>query len=193
MKVSLLHKTLLATTLFFLATSVVSAQSSTGQARRATKPSPAAVSETRVRSCEARKDAVTNRMASLVRFANNMLEKFSAISLRVQQFYTDKVLPTGVTVANYDALLKDVADKKAVVETAVAKAQADVDDFSCDDSDIRDQYSTFRQNMQAVKQALQNYRTAIKNLIVAVHSALPTPTPSPTPTATPSPTPTPAI
>lgn len=189
MKVSLLHKTLIATTLFFLATSVVSAQSTTGQTRRAARPSPAAVSETRLRACEARKDAVTNRMASLVRFSNNMLEKFNAISLRVQQFYTDKVLPTGVTVANYDALVKDVADKKAVVETAIAAAQADVNGFSCDDSDIRDQYSTFRQSMQAVKQALQNYRTAIKNLIVAVHSALPTPTP----TTTPSPTPTPAI
>lgn len=182
MKVSLLHKTLLATTLFFLATTVVSAQSTTGQARRDARPSPAAVSEARMRACEARQDAVTNRMTSLVRFSNNMLEKFNAISLRVQQFYTDKVLPTGATVANYDALLSDVADKKAVVETAIAAAQADVSDFSCDDGDIRDQYSTFRQNMQAVKQALHDYRTAIKNLIVAVHSALPTPTPTATPT-----------
>lgn len=183
MKVSFLTQTALAVAVFLFAASTVFAQSTTGTARRAVQASPS--TNTRMDACLARERAITTRMTSLVRFTNNMLEKFNAISLRVQQFYTTKVLPAGKTVANYDALLTEVSNKKAVVETKLAEAQTTVDSFSCESGDIRTQYTAFRQNMQAIKQALHDYRTAIRNLIQAVHSVLDdvesTPSPTPTP------------
>lgn len=185
MKVSFLTRTALAVAVFFFAVNVAFAQSATGETRRAAQASP--TTDRRMAACLAREKAVTNRMTSLVRFTNNMLEKFNAISLRVQQFYTEKVIPTGKTVPNYDALLTEISSKKTVVMTKLTDAQAAVDAFSCEDGDIRTQYATFRQNMQAIKQALHDYRTAIRNLIQAVHSvvedeeATPSPSPSPTP------------
>lgn len=136
------------------------------------------------RSCEAKAASVERRMSQLVDLSQNQERVFDAIAERVKTFYNDKVIPQGITVANYNELLSDIDAKKALVDDALAKAQTDADNFSCDNA--KTSFNQFRQNMQAVKTALKNYRTSIRNLIVAVHSALPeeTSTPTPTPTTT---------
>lgn len=139
------------------------------------------------RSCEAKAASVERRMSQLVDLSENQKRVFDAIAERVKTFYNDKVVPQGITVANYNELLTDIDAKKALVDDALAKAQTDADNFSCDN--VKTSFTQFRQNMQAVKTSLKNYRTSIRNLIVAVHTALPdepeeTVTPSPTPTTT---------
>lgn len=144
------------------------------------------LSSTSLRSCEARQDAVKNRMDSLVKLVTNMEEKFDAIATRVEDFYTNKVLPTGKTVANYDKLVADISAKKDVVTKDLTDAQTKVAAFSCTADDPRGLLTQFRIDMQKVKSDLKNYRTSIKNLIVAVHKVGPTPSPEVSPTATPS-------
>lgn len=132
------------------------------------------------RSCEDRLNALKTRMTQLVRLADNQKSVFDSIADRVKTFYTDTVVPQGITVANYDALVADIDAKKAAVDTAISDAQAATDDFTCDEgSNARTAFSTFRTNMQAVKTALHQYRFSIRNLIVAVHTALPDETPTP--------------
>jgi DNA repair ATPase RecN len=150
------------------------------------------------RSCEARQEAVVKRMSQLVQLAEKIQAAFDRHATRVQEYYLNTVVPAGLTVDNYDELLADIAAKKAVVQTTIANAQTDVDEFSCDTADPRTYLTTFRTDMQAVKSALKEYRTSIKNLIVAVSRVAqdletPTPTPSPTPSATPSPTASPTL
>ncbi len=165
--------------------------------RPSPRPTPRATNKpvtARMNACLAKERAIETRMSSLVRFTDNMIEKFTAITLRVQEFYTTKVLPTGEVVPNYDAMIANIEAKKLAIQPLVTKAQSDVTAFSCE-GDTRVIFNTFRQDMQAVKQALHEYRTAIKSLIVAVSGvveeaeATPTPTPSPTPTPTPTTTP----
>jgi hypothetical protein len=145
-------------------------------------PSPRrALNEERVRACEANQEAIKNRMGSLTRLTANMVEKFDSISTRVQTFYTDKVVPSGENLSNYDALVAEIAAKKAIVDTDLGTAQTSVDAFSCDTDNPKEQLNTYRLNMQKVKTDLKNYRTSIKNLIVAVRSLAPEPSPSPTP------------
>jgi peptidoglycan hydrolase CwlO-like protein len=137
-----------------------------------------------LKSCQAREDSIKTRLSNLIRLATNMQEKFDSIASRVEEYYTTKIVPSGKTVANYDALVADMAAKKSDVQTAITKAQSNVDDFSCDGDDPRTQMNTFRTDMQAVKQELKDYRTSIKNLIVAVRSVTgksETEKPSPTP------------
>lgn len=162
--------------------------------RPSPRPTPRATDRpvtTRMRACLDKEQAVGTRMGSLVRFTDNMIEKFSAITLRVQDFYLANVLPAGRSVANYDELVANIEAKKAAVAPLVTKAQSDVAAFTCDSDDPKAMLTTFRQDMQAVKTGLHEYRTAIKSLIVAVSQvmaeieATPTPTPSPTPTVTP--------
>ncbi len=174
---------------FLVLASPVSAQA----ARPSGTPPYKRLTETRLRSCEAREEAVKTRMNSLVRFSTNIEEKFDAIAQRVQNFYVNKVLPSGKSVANYDALVADIQAKKDIVTKDLADAKAKVDAFSCTTDDPKGLLTDFRLDMQKVKTDLKNYRSSIKNLIVAVRPLSPSPKPEETkkPEATATPTTTP--
>ena len=125
----------------------------------------------------------------LAQMATSMIEKFNTTAQKAEDYYTTKVLPTGKTVSNYDTLVAAIATKKAAVGSALTKAQADMAAFSCDNGDPKAQMTQFKNDMQAVKQALKEYRQSIKDLIVAIHSVTGTdngtrPTRPPKPTRT---------
>lgn len=138
----------------------------------------------RMRSCEARALAVQTRLSQLLRLTTNMLDVFNTHAKRIMDFYTNVILPSGKTVPNYDTLIANIDTKKTAVETAWTKAKAGADAFSCTTGDPRQLLNQFRLDMIATKRALKDYRTAIKNLIVAVKRVTPaeSPTPSPSPT-----------
>lgn len=119
-----------------------------------------------LRSCQAREASIKKRMAQLTRLATNMETKFSSISVRVQDYYTS----SGKTLSNYDDLVADIQAKKDAVDSAIGTAKTNSDAFSCVSLDPKSQVNQFRLDMQAVKDALKEYRTSIKNLIVAVRS-----------------------
>lgn len=123
--------------------------------------------EQRLKRCEVKEKVLTTRTESLTRMTTNMKEKFTAIVERVKAFATDKNL----TVENYDTLLADIETNKTAVDTALASASASAASFSCDSDDPKSALTSFRENMQAVKQALKDYRTSIKNFIMAVKLA----------------------
>lgn len=123
-----------------------------------------------IHACQARENNVKTRMAHLTQLAKMMQEKFDQHVMRVENYYTNKVLPSGKTVANYDSLVGDIQAKKALVQAALTTAQTDVTQFNCSQVNPKAQVTQFKQDMQAVKKALKNYRISIKNLIVSVHS-----------------------
>lgn len=123
-----------------------------------------------IHTCQARENNVKTRMAHLTQLAKMMQENFDQHVMRVENYYTNKVLPSGKTVANYDNLVTDIQTKKAAVQAALTTAQTDVTNFNCSPVNPKAQVTQFKQDMQAVKRALKNYRTSIKNLIVAIHS-----------------------
>lgn len=138
----------------------------------------------RLQSCQARESAVKNRMESLIDLVTNMESKFDSIAMRVENFYTNKIVPSGKTVSNYDTLVSTIGTKKDAVTAALDKAKGDVSAFSCTANDPKGLLNQFRLDMQAVKGALKDYRTSIKNLIVAVHSVSPSESPSASPEVT---------
>lgn len=136
-----------------------------------------------LRSCQARENAVKNRMESLTNMATNIEKVFDSIAKRVEDFYA----ASGKTIPNYSTLVADISAKKAIVDTDLASAQSMVKAFSCTSGDPKTLLNQFRVDMQKVKTDLKNYRTSIKNLIVAVRPLAPEATEKPeaTPTATP--------
>lgn len=134
-----------------------------------------------LRACQAKEAAVKNRMESLTDLAANIEKVFDSIAKRVEDFYT----ASGKTISNYDALVGDIAAKKTVVDTDLANAQSMVNAFSCTSGDPKTLLNQFRLDMQKVKQDLKNYRTSIKNLIVAVRPLAPEATEKPEATETP--------
>lgn len=126
--------------------------------------------EQKVRRCEVKEKILITRTESLTRLVTNMEAKFTAIVERVKSFATDK----GLTVENYDALLADIETNKTAVDEALASSSVNAQAFTCDSDDPKAALTGFREDMQAVKQALHDYRTSIKDLIVAVKQAVET-------------------
>lgn len=120
----------------------------------------------RLKVCQNREKEITSKMTTLTTRGTDHLGVFTKIADRVEAFYTSK----GKTVANYDSLVADVNAKKAAAETAIANAKASGTTFSCTDPNPSMAAQQFKDSHAAVVKALQDYRTAIKNLIVAVKS-----------------------
>lgn len=132
-------------------------------------------------ACEVHERVIQTRADNLQRYASNMLDTFNKIATRVEEYYTTSLVPLGKTIANYDDLVSDIQKKRVVVENDLATAKSDADGFSCTGIDPKAHLTQFRVDMQEVKKALKEYRTSIKNLIVAVHNqAKPSGTPKPT-------------
>jgi len=151
--------------LFFSIVSVQVAHTQTGRANAETK-----LTEAKLKACQNREAAIQKRSTQLTKTAENMLTKFDSIATRVETHYTSKVVPSGKTVSNYDALVAEIATKKSTVQKDLNKANTDAAAFSCTSDDPKGILTQFRTDMQAVKQDLKDYRTSIKNLIVAVRS-----------------------
>lgn len=140
------------------------------------------IKDLRTKSCETRMETIGNRSNFLYQRAQKMEEKFSSIATRVEEFYTSKLVPGGVTVSNYDSLVEAISTKKEAVDTALAEAKDKTTNFDCNDlSTAKTRVTEYRQAMQKVIAALKEYKTAIKNLIVAVRTAAKELKPSPSP------------
>lgn len=171
-------------------TGVLAARSATPTPSASTSPQATAQArllEGKLKACQAKEAAIQKRSDQMAKMAINMQDKFTAIAARVKTYYTGTVLPSGKTVSNYDTLVAAIATKQAAVGTALAKAQSDVTAFSCTSDDPKTQLTQYRTDMQAVKSALKEFRTSIKDLIVAVHSVTGSTQSSASPSASTSP------
>lgn len=120
------------------------------------------------KTCEARQSALITRMEQLTKLVSTMESNFDKIAQKVILFYDTKVITSGKAVPNYEALVMEIANKKSLVQRALATAQVGADSFDCTTGDPKSTMTKFRNDMQAVKVALGNYRTSVKNLIVAI-------------------------
>lgn len=156
-KVALVTKTLLVVSLFF---SFVSPG-------LAAKPT---VTPGIQRTCVAKESAVKKRMTQLSQLVATQYRVFDRIATQVQDYYTNTVLPSGQTLPNYAALVNDIGAKKVLVDAEITNAKNSISAFNCASGNPRTLMNDFRVDMQAVKTALKNYRTSVKNLIVAVRT-----------------------
>jgi hypothetical protein len=124
--------------------------------------------ENGLRSCEAKQENIQKRLDQLVKMAENMLAKFTAIAERVRAFYVSK----GLSVGNYETLNAEIEVKKVAVTTALDLARTTSVGFICTADDPKGKLSSFKSDMRAVKDALKEYRTSVKNLIVAVRQVI---------------------
>ena len=160
--------------------------------------------DAKLKVCEKMSENITRRSVHLVDLVTRMEKTFTSIAQGVEQYYLTKVVPAGNTLSNYDTLVADIATKQSAVDSMVATAQSGAAAFSCTGNNPKAQLTQYRTDMQAVIKGLQDYRTSIKNLIVAVRtlkstslfvtpsaslSATLTPTETLTPTGIPSVTP----
>jgi hypothetical protein len=123
--------------------------------------------EVRQKSCEARKGSLANRMNRLVSNATKHKEAFDKTYLKVKEFHDSKNLAT----TNYDSLVSkvDAAQSDAAAKIAALKS-LDVP-VDCTQANVADGVSAFRAAASATRDSLKAYRSALVNLIVAVHQS----------------------
>ena len=153
----------------------------------------ASPSGVRQRLCDLHLKNVKDREVSVGTRGLIMLTRFNAISTAVENYYTNKLVPAGKTISNYDALVADISTKKAALQPLVDKVKADSSVLTCDGGRATGQFKTFRTDAQALLQGLKNYRQSVINLVKAVRAIAPNDQLSPTPTVEESPSPTPGI
>ncbi len=123
------------------------------------------------RSCEAKEAVVKKRLENLTNQAMKMEKTFDAIALRVEDYYAKRISGGGTVVSNYESLVGSIVAKKAAVQLALDKAEADRAGFSCTTQKPKELLQKFNEDMKSVKSNLKEYRTSVRNLIVAVRSA----------------------
>ncbi len=116
--------------------------------------------------CQNRETTINNILSRIDTRAQNQITLFGTIATRVEGFYTKQ----GKTLINYSQLV-------AAVNTAQTQANTDFgtlktnSTFSCSSSNPKGMVTAFRGYLKTEITDLQNYRTAVKNLIVGVASA----------------------
>ena len=125
----------------------------------------------RLEACQAREQGLKTRRDNLSRLVVNMESAFDSIVTRAENYYQSVMLPAGKSVSNFEALVAEINTKKVAVSTSAEAARANMATFSCDADAPRQLFTQFRLDMGAVKTALSEYRTAIRYLIVALHTA----------------------
>lgn len=146
-------------------------------------PTPSVLAEKldkdKLHICEHLQNAIENRSEGMSKMSSQIGTHITNIATRVEQFYTNVVVPAGETVPNYSTLVANIQTQKAVVDAAVTAAQTDMTNFTCSGDNPKGQLILFKNDMLKVIAALKDYRTSVKNLIVAVAQVaetLPTPT-----------------
>lgn len=125
----------------------------------------------RTGGCKAVESVVKRRTEALPKLAENQMNKFASHVTRVDTYYTSTLVPAGNIVSNYSELMTQITIKKTAVATAITQARADGAAFTCE-SNPKGTMTTFRKDMQAVITALKEYKTSVRNLIVAVATAV---------------------
>jgi hypothetical protein len=123
------------------------------------------LAEAQLKACQNRETAINNIMARIVDRGTKQIGVFDTIATRTETFYVAK----GKTLANYSTLV-------ATVNAAHSKAEADLsamkttDSIDCASADPKGSVLSFKTNLKLEISDLNMYKTAVKNLIVAVKS-----------------------
>jgi hypothetical protein len=117
--------------------------------------------------CEKKQSQIQSRIAKMSSQGAKQLEVFSKIADRVQEFKTTR----NYTVDNYDALLAALDEKRIAAQTAVAEATESGQAFNCGADNPRGIAAQFQERLKQQIRALKEYKTSVKDLIVAVKSS----------------------
>lgn len=124
----------------------------------------------KLQACQTHAGNISKRSSHMVDLATNQEKVFDSIAAGVENRYLTKIVPQGLTVLNYDALVAAIGTQKAALLPLLQTVQTDVTNFACDGNNPSAQLLQFKTDLQAVIQGLKSYKTSVRNLIVAVAS-----------------------
>lgn len=117
------------------------------------------------RICANREKTIIKRLTNVVDVRQKQIEHIDKIVKRTKDFYVKK----GKTLANYDDLVAAVDEKRAAAVASLDTTKTGTT-FSCDSDGPKQDLQDFKAKRTVLVDAIKEYRTAAKNLIVGVKS-----------------------
>lgn len=164
---SLLAAVLISTVPAFAVVSNVNNSSETKVASTTTKTDNRLKGD-KLKQCQARETKIDNSIGRIRDRGQKQLDLFTTIATRTETFYAK----SGKTLSNYSALVSAVNSQKALAQKAVNNLSSQKLTFSCNGANPKAVGQAFKSALQTQNQALKDYRTAVKNLIVGVKSVV---------------------
>lgn len=138
------------------------------QVEDAKKATDAKKLELRQKSCQARAEALKNKISATSAAAQRHQEKIDSFNQKVTAFVTKYNL----TVENYDTLTAVVAQQAAQAQQAVKDLSGYSSDIDCSNVDAAtEKVIAYKALLESTKDSLKTYRSATKDLLVAVKTA----------------------
>jgi hypothetical protein len=123
--------------------------------------------QTKLKICQKREQNINNIMSRIADRGQKQLNLFTSIAEKTQKFYEDKNL----NVANYQELLDDISAKKTTAQEALQNMNQNKAQFKCDGTDPKGAVNGFQESLKKEIEVLKDYKTAVRNFIVAVKTA----------------------
>jgi hypothetical protein len=124
----------------------------------------AKTAERRQQICENRKTGINKKITAFSKAADTKLTQFNNVYTRVKEFKTDKQLE----VSNYAELVAAADAQQTTATEAVAALKELSADFDCTKTDPAQTLAAIKASTTDAKTALKDYRTSIKNIVVAL-------------------------
>lgn len=128
-------------------------------------------SEFKQTACEVHVKVINLRQKNIIAHAERTQNRLVKLTSAVEKFYTDKLVPQGKVVANYDSLVSDVVAKQASLTAALIKIKADTDGLTCNKDQAKTQFTAFKTDMQSLLKTFKDYRLSVLQLMQAVKKA----------------------
>lgn len=123
--------------------------------------------QSRPNPCQAREAQIKNTMDKLVINSQRHITVFTDISIKTQQFYQDKSLSS----TNYEKTLEEVTAKQIEAEQGTQKLIDISKTFTCDTDNPKQTIQDFREELKQQIDRTNQYKAAVKNLILEVKVA----------------------
>lgn len=123
------------------------------------------------KACEQHIKVIKIRQLNIGTRGLTMLKRFDRISSAVQKYYTEKLMPAGKVVPNYEGLVTYTNEKKAALQPLIDKIKTDSNNLTCDASTNKAQFETFKTDAKALLEGVKAYRDSVIVLVKAVRTA----------------------
>jgi chromosome segregation ATPase len=123
--------------------------------------------EERTKTCESRRKGLETKFARIVANSKKLETKIGVFQTRATEYQTEN----NVTVDGWDGLVTKANDAKTAVDESIADLEALDPTVDCESTTVAEQVATFKATAQQVKTDLKAYKTAVKNLFVALQNA----------------------
>lgn len=121
-------------------------------------------------ACQVHVKVIKIREGNIASHAARVESRLNKLTLAVEKYYTETLVPAGKVLPNYDDLVSDVSSKQAALTPLIEKIQADSEGITCDKNQAKAQFTTFRLDMQNLLKAFKSYQLSVLHLMQGVKS-----------------------